>query len=288
MRATFLGGVHAQLGCLFAVMLCMAVGFAFAADAPPPSAPDAKAAATPLKEECAAPAEESEEAWQNRWFIKWGLANVHARVQESENQVNQQLNKPFGILIPGWDKPKTFQDMSDNWGLYDVHLSLGRDINEKWAWYVNAGGILGKIKNKENYLFPLPLNVKVDFGRKLWFVSAGVDYYPWGKPVYKEDKTRCAVMNALRSSRPFFEAAVGFVNAFETATVRIKLQHIAPSLRVKQYLHHPTEYISPRIGVETPLGKNDSFILAAGYLFFDRHETDFDNVSIYMLHSHRF
>ncbi len=279
-------------GC--AILVLSVCGQAFTADPAnpaaqsPAAAPDAKAVADPVKEECCGTGGETEDEWQNRWFVKWGLANVHARVQESDNEIDRQLNKPFSLLIPGWDRPSTFKNMSDNWGLFDAHLALGRDMGPKWSWFVDVGGIIGKQKNKENYLFPLPLNIRADFGRKLWFVAAGVDWYPWGKPVLERDPERCAVMNALRSSRPFLEAAVGFVDAFETATVRIKIQHLAPTLKVKQYLHHPTEYISPRIGVEIPFGQNDSAILAAGYLFFDRHETDFNNVSLYMMHSHKF
>ncbi len=295
MRAATCNKTSVRKGCLCIAFLCMLCGVVCAADpaAPagqPPSvaAAEAKAAASPVKEECCSAEKKAEDEWQNRWFVKGGLANVHARLDESEGEINRQLNKPFSVLIPGWDRARTFKDLSKNWGLFDAHLALGRDINENWSWFVDVGGIIGNVKTKENYLFPLPLNVKVNFGRKLWFVAAGADYYPWGKPVLNRDPSRNAIMDALRSSRPFLEAAVGFVDAGETATARLRIQHLAPSLKIKQYLHHPTEYISPRIGVETPLGKNDSVVLAVGYLFFDRHETDFNNVSTYMLYSHKF
>ncbi len=277
---------------LCAVMVCFLCGPAWtnepAVQGCGSAAVDAKAVAAPVKEESCIAKKETGEEWENRWFVKWGLANVHARLQESENEINRQLNGPFSILIPGWDRARTFRDLSNNWGLFDAHLALGRDINPNWSWFVDVGGIIGKVRTKENYLFPLPLNVKVDFGRKLWFVAAGLDWYPWGKPVFDRDPSRNAIMNALRSSRPFLEGAIGFVDAGETATARLKFQHLDPSIKIKQYLHHPTEYISPRIGLETPLGKNDSFVLAAGYLFFDRHETDFNNLSVYMMYEHKF
>ena len=267
--------------CLF--LLFLACGMVWATDTKPPVAAASENSGTAGKDSAS-----TKDAWENHWFLKWGPADVHAELKESESEIDKQLNHPFSLLIPDWSKPRTFKDLSNDFELRDMHLAVGRDINPKWSWYVDVGGILGEVKNKENYMLPLPLNVKLDFGRKVWFVAVGVDYYPWGKPVFERDPTRNAILDALRSSRPFFEGTIGHVDAHESAKARFQLQHTSLALTQEQNIHHAVEYISPRIGVETPLGKNDSFILEVGYLFFDHHPSDFNNLSIYFLHSHRF
>ena len=277
--------------CLWPVLALLMCGTVWSADpvSPDSAAPeDTKPAVAPATEHSGEAAKDAGDAWENRWFLKWGLANVHAGIKESESRIHDQLNVPFGLLIPGWDRPRTFKDLSNDFELYDLHLALGRDINAKWSWFADVGGIVGDVMNKTNYPLPVPLNIKVGFGRRIWFAAAGVDWYPWGKPVLERDPTRNAIMDALRSSRPFLEGAVGHVDARESVAARLQIQHLPLSLQVKEKLHEPTDYISPRIGVETPIGKNDSLILAAGYLFFDHHPSEINNLSIYVLHSHRF
>lgn len=93
---------------------------------------------------------------------------------------------------------------------------------------------------------------------------------------------------SLRAARPYVELAGGHVHADEAADVKLDIRGVGPVIQQKQVLHHDVNYVSPRLGVEIPLDANDSLSLQAGYLFFDKHASDFNNVSIYFMHSHRF
>ena len=228
------------------------------------------------------------DAWRNRWSIFWGLANVHARLQESESEINHQLNDTFGRIIPGWERPTTFKNWSNEFKLWDAHVGVGRDINEQWSWFVDVGGIIGTVRNNETYHIPIPLKADIDFSRLLWFAAAGVDYYPWGKPCLARSQAACMFLRCLAATKPFVELAAGHVDAKESADVKFSIPNTLARFKQRQDLHHEVNYISPRIGIETPLGKNDSVSLQAGYLFFDSHAIDFNNLSIYFLHHHKF
>ena len=52
--------------------------------------------------------------------------------------------------------------------------------------------------------------------------------------------------------------------------------------------HHDVTYGSPRLGVEVPLGKNDSVALEGGYLFFTSHASDLNSWALYFMHRHKF
>jgi len=231
------------------------------------------------------------EQWRNRWYFFWGPANVHAELKESEDEVNQQLNDVYGKIIPGWDRPRTFRNLSNEWLLYDFHLGAGRDINEHLSWFIDVGGIIGKVYNGDTYhILGIPLHAQINFGRVLWFAAVGMDYYPWGKPCLERyaQTQMCGLLRALRAARPFFEGAIGHVHVKETADVSFSIPDVIEIAKRNDVLYHDVNYISPRVGVEIPVGKDDSVVLAGGYLFFDRHATDFNNVSLYVLHHHKF
>jgi len=237
--------------------------------------------------ETASPSEE----WRNRWYFFWGPANVHAELRESQSEINRQLNDIYGRIIPGWDRPRTFLNLSNEWLLYDLHLGVGRDINEKLSVFVDVGGIIGKVNNDDTYhIIGIPLHTRINFGRTVWFIAAGLDYYPWGKPCLRKyaQTQMCGLLRALRAARPFLEGAIGHVHVRETADVSFSIPDVIQIAKRREVLYHDVNYISPRVGLEIPVGKDDSVVLAAGYLFFDSHAKDFNNLSLYVLHHHKF
>lgn len=233
-------------------------------------------------------ADATDEAWTNRWFVVWGPANVHAQLWESENQINHQINGTLGLIIPGWERPTTFRDWSDDMLLWDFHFGAGRDLGPKFSWFVDVGGVLGTIKTADNYWLVAPLDSRVAFSRTVWFVAAGMDFYLFGKPRLVKTDKGCGLLQALKATRPYIEFAAGHVHANEAAKVRLKISGTNLGFSKDEFLHHDVDYVSPRVGVEMPVTENDSISLQAGYLFFDRHASDFNNLSVYLLHKHRF
>jgi len=225
-----------------------------------------------------------DDEWRNRWFFTWGPANVHARLKETEAEIDHRLNDTFGRIIPGWEKPKTFKDWNDDFLLWDFHTAFGRDINRYWLRFVDVGGVLGTVKNSEDYWFFVPLKAHIDFDRKVWFAAAGVDWYPWGKPVVSNRK---ALLD-IKATRPYFQLAAGHVHAQEGAKVKFSVRGLGPLITQDEIQMHDVNYISPRAGIETPIDDNDSVSVQAGYLFFDSHASDFNNLSVYFLHTHKF
>lgn len=230
-----------------------------------------------------------EAPWRNQWFFFWGPANVHARLKESEAEINHKINDTAGRIVPGWNRPTTFKDWSDQFKLWDLHFGLGRDISPKWTWFVDTGGIIGSVKNRDSYWFyVVPLKTKIDFARDVWFLACGVEYYPWGKPRLDPSAGSRGLTRSLKSTKPFMELAAGHVHAKDTADVKLSIPKALITLKQHEELRHDANYISPRLGVEVPLDSNDSVTFEAGYLFFDEHPSDFNNISLYLLHHHRF
>ncbi len=219
----------------------------------------------------------------------WGPANVHAELKESEREINTQINDVYAPLIPQWDRPQTFRDWSNDWKLWDFHVGVGRDLGFKWSWFLDLGGIVGEVKNDNNY-YPLgiPIKVKINFSRLLWFAATGVDYFPWGKPCLAKVQGHHGIVRSLLAARPYLEAAAGFVSVKEVADGKFSLRGTGLEIEQKQTTYHHVTYGSPRVGLEIPLGKKDSLALEAGYLFFTSHASDLNNLSLYVLHQHRF
>lgn len=227
--------------------------------------------------------------WENRWYAFWGAANIHARLEESEASVDRKINHTLGLLLPGWKKPKTFKDWSEDFKIYDGHLGVGRDLGRKWSWFVSGGGATGEIYNRDRYgLLGLPFQSRVEFKRTAWFVSTGVDFFPWGKPCLEEGRGAGRLARSLKAARPYAELAVGFVHADGYAKVKLSVLGSGGNLTFIEHLDHRVHYVSPRLGVEIPIDHNDAIAVQAGYLFFDQHSSDLDNLSIYLLHRHRF
>lgn len=234
-----------------------------------------------------AQAQPSEER-PSSWYFFWAPSNVHPRLYESEAKINHQINDTIGRLIPGWDRPTTFKDQSGEFKLWDLHLGVGRHLTPKVSAFLDFGGTVGKARNNDNYWLLLPLKSRIDFGRTVWFVATGVDWYPWGKPYLDPTRGRTWFVRAIKGSKPFFEAATGYVHLKETAKVKLGIRDSLTFLKEDQTFYHNVFYGSPRIGVETPLTKNDSLSLKMGYLFFTQHPDDFNSLAFYIQHSHRF
>ena len=225
------------------------------------------------------PGERSTGTFEKQWFFILGTSNYHVRLEEAEEQIDNQLNRTFGSVLPRWKDPITFKDWSDDWRIWDLWAGVGRDIGPKSAWAIYAGGGMGTIENREWY-FPLgvPLRVDADFTRRSFFLGSSVSYYPWGKPVKPEGNAKGhGLGRTLKAARPNFEINIGCSHQTKIGDVRLGLLGLERVVRVKQDERYLLGWISPRAAVEVPLTKRDSVDFMVGYTFFNDHEREFNN-----------
>jgi len=218
---------------------------------------------------------------QDRWFAFAGLMNYHTRLEESEGQIDREINGTLGKLIAGWERPRTFKDWSNDWMLWDSFAGFGRDICPNWDWCVDFGGGAGTIKNHDTY-GPLGLRLKtrVDFTRTECFVEGSLDYYPWGKPRGIETRSGNVfeyMGRALRETKPYFSVVSGYSRQTALAEVRVRLPIFGNLLNMQQKDSYDLFYACPRVAVEIPLRNNDFLDVTAGYVFFDKRAREFDS-----------
>jgi hypothetical protein len=231
--------------------------------------------------------EEYDLASDQYWYLIVGPANVWPRLEESSSEIDRDINGLLGNLIPGYNKPTTFADWRDSVMLWDIHTGIGRSLSDKWSVFSTAGIIFGTIDNEDSYLFPVPMDVQIKFHRKVWFLSAGVDYHPWGKARMLPENEGTALTRRLRGARPYFEAGVGYVNVYTVGQVRINVPLFGDIGKIKHAEYYDLFYISPRVGVDIPISERTTGSLQVGYLFFTSHPDEFDSLSLYFLVKHR-
>jgi len=230
------------------------------------------------------------EGVERRWFWGVGVSNFHPRLDESEGLIDQQINGPFGALLPRWERPETFKDWSHDWKIWDSWLIFGRDLGKKTSWFVSFGGTAASIANGRTY-FPLglPLKVDVDFSRTEVFLDGGMTYYPWAKPSRADSQREPNVLKrAISGGRPFFELGLGYAYMHAAGDVQVRLPLAGQVYHRKETDDYHLLQASPRAGIEFPLTHKDSLSVMASYFFFVPHETEFNSGSCLFTFKHRF
>jgi len=229
------------------------------------------------------------EEWANSWYFTWGFNNLHGELKESEAQIDRELNRVFGVLLPRWKKPITFGDWSDDFKLWDFHVGAARDLNRYLTWVMTVGGSAGTVANTERYMpLLIPIKMDMDFSRRLWFISTALDAYPLGKPMLDTSSVRSRIMRSVRAIRPLVEISTCYVRLTSIADVKCQVPLAGTIFKKYEETDYDLFYVSPRVGLECPITKRDSVVVSAGYNFFTTHGGEFDNWAVYMFHRHRF
>jgi hypothetical protein len=222
---------------------------------------------------------EAPATFQKQWFFVLGTSNYRVRLEESEDQIDNQINRLLGSVLPSWDKPTTFKDWSDNGRIWDLWAGFGRDICARSSWAVYAGGGQGTIPN-EGWYYPvgIPLKIDVDFTRRSLFAGASVSYYPLGRPTKPEGVQKGhGVIRAFKAGRPVVECNVGTCKQTVIGDVRITNPIVGRLLRIRQDDEYDLLFMSPRLSFEAPVTRKDSVTFMTGYTFFNDHETEFNS-----------
>lgn len=216
---------------------------------------------------------------QSFWFV--GASNYHLRLEESERKIDRMIDDPFGLVLPGWDRPTTFKDWSDDFRIWDLWAGYGRDISPKWSWSVYGGGGAGTIHNRRRFL---PLRLDIDFTRRSIMAGSSVTYYPFGKPRYRGRSYR----ETFLASRPMLEMNVGATHQTVIGDVRASLPVLGRILRIEDKEKFTLYWASPRAGIEIPLGERTSLNVLGGYLFFHDHAAEFNGALLEIFIRRRF
>ncbi len=277
------------------VLLWFPVACIAADPAPPPNGEPAKAsmpetAPTAVKEaadsaKAGAPAEEAvkEKPKDQYWFV--GTSNYHLLLHESEDQINKQLNRPFGHLFRTWHRPTTFRDWSDSYLLWDMWGGYGHDLSKHFSWGIYGGGGYGKIQNNNRY-HPLGISFRVqaDFSRISFMAGNGITWHPWGRPEYQKG----GLWKNIKASKPMAEMNIGYAYQIAIGNVKLHVPLFDQLVRIRDEKKYHLFWISPRIGIETPLTKNNTLNSLLGYNIFTTHGSEFNGYIFEFFIRHRF
>ena len=222
---------------------------------------------------------------ENRWFVFGGGTNYRLPLKDCERDIDILANGALGSLMPGWKKPRTFKDWSDESWTWEGWFGIGRDLGPSWSWFLETGGAYGYIPNSKWY-YPgcAPLKVKVNFQLEEEFVETGVDWYPWGKPHFEGS----GIGRRLRAARPYVSLGLGHVWVSGYGKAEMALSAQGRPLEIKVERHYNEFYANPRIAVETPLSRRDSASLFAGYSFFEDRQADLNSIVMGASLRHKF
>lgn len=222
------------------------------------------------------------------WFLGVGMTNYRPALKESEALIDAQINGVLGKALGGWDKPETFKDWSDRSLLWDLWLFAGRDISPRWTWWLSAGGSWAPITNDMDCRFlGIPIRADVDFSRLEAFVAPGITWYPFGKPALSSESKKLKLREMLSHARPFLELGAGYVFIRAEATVKVA-SPLGRLFKQEQVFDYHLAQVSPRVGVEIPVSKNNRLALVEGYYFFNEHQDEFNTPTFTIRFSHRF
>lgn len=199
--------------------------------------------------------------------------------------MDERINGPLRLLLPGWEAPETFKDWSDNWRIWDAWVGIGRELNERFSVTMYAGGGAGTVKNSETY-YPLfvPVSTQVDFTRRSMFMGSSLRWYPFGRPVFEGKGLR----NALRGARPLTELNLGYTHQYSEASVGVSLPLVGEVLRIRDRQTYDLILFSPRIGVEFPLSDREFFNIVGGYTWMHEHGAEYNQGLIQFFYVRRF
>jgi hypothetical protein len=115
-----------------------------------------------------------------------------------------------------------------------------------------------------------------------------MDFYPLAKPPDPCLKTGNRVLSSIMSSRPFIKLALGYAHTVGTGKVRVGIPKTPLYYKESLIVVDDFIYLSPRIGLEVPITANDSILLDAGYLFVPHPNDEYNGLSYYFAHRHKF
>lgn len=208
------------------------------------------------------------------WYIFIAAVNVYPGL-ESEELINKTLEPVLRTLSPGHEGVYTVSDLRDDHGLWPPHIGLGKNLNDKWSMFLEAGYTAGKVrtKNDRRSILLLPLHTDFEIQRSAKFVGVGLDYFPWGMA---EQRTYDGLGDRLTNIRPFLGTRLTWTHATFRAKAKLGLAPLPNFLNLE--LGDSWTLPSATIvgGLDLPLSRDTTLTVNAGYNHFWDQEFDFE------------
>lgn len=163
------------------------------------------------------------------------------------------------------------------WGGY------GHDLSKHFSWGIYGGGGYGKIQNNNRY-HPLGISLRVqaDFSRISFMAGNGITLASLGPPRIPK---RRPVEN-IKASRPMTEMNIGrrLSDCHRQCEAAVVCLCLINSVRIRDEKKYHLFWISPRIGIETPLTKNNTLNSLLGYNIFTHPRFRIQRLYLRILH----
>lgn len=213
-----------------------------------------------------------------KWHVYLGASNYQPRFHGMEKQVQHQVKGALQMIAPGFDGPKTFTDLRDNFVIWIPEIGIGRTISPRWELFAHAGYLEGSVFTEadDTSILLRPLHSEIKLHASYYFAGTGLACFPWGKP---ELRKYDSLADRLRNIRPFFAASANWVRVKAFVDVKFGLK---PYDRMET--RHKVSW-SPweaRLvaGLQTPLGSRTSLNLETTYHHCSSNGDDLDGFSL--------
>lgn len=230
--------------------------------------------------------EKDEEPVPQKWFLLLGGANAHPRL-ESERLIRDYFDPIMNNLAPGHGDARTVGDLRDRYLLWTPFLAVGRNLNDHWSIFLQAGYAAGKVRTKETTpsIVLLPLHTDFEIKRGAFYTGTGVDYFPWGMPERAEYDS---LSDRLRAARPYIGVRATYTYATYEAKVKVGFKPFPNlvSLNLQDAWGIPS--YGAVVGVDVPLTKKSALSANAAYNWFTDEERDFNGPAFTVVWKHFF
>lgn len=208
------------------------------------------------------------------WYFFIAAVNVYPRL-ESEDLINKTLDPLLRALSPGHDGVYTVSDLRDDHGLWPPHIGLGKNLNDKWSIFLEAGYTAGKVRTKNDRasILLLPLHTDFEIHRSAKFAGVGLDYFPWGMA---EQRNYDGLGDRLSNIRPFLGTRLTWTHATFRAKTKLSLARLPNILNVELSDSWSLPSATLVGGLDLPLSRDTTLTVNAGYNHFWDQEFDFE------------
>lgn len=223
------------------------------------------------------------------WHFVWGGVNVYPGLTASEEFVDQKMDMPLGLLFWDWERPVTFRDLRNRGMLWEPYVGVLRGLNKHLVLFLTGGAIAGTIEeNSRNHLLLLPLETTIEFKRKAFYATVGLNYYPFQRPDPKSLSKRISLKRTFQNVKPFMAMGLTCMKQIEIGSAEIKAPGLGRIFKKTEEFDYLFGHLSTRLGIELPLTPRNSITMSAGYAFCYPHAKEFSGVALGIFHSYRF
>ena len=208
------------------------------------------------------------------WYYFIAAVNVYPAL-ESEEIINRTLEPVLRTLSPGHEGVYTVSDLRDDHGLWPPHLGLGKNLNDHWSVFLEAGYTAGKVRTKDDRrsIFILPLHTDFEIKRSALFAGVGLDYFPWGMA---EQRDYDGLGDRLSGIRPFLGTRLTWTHATFQAKIKLGLNPFPNVVNIALGDAWTLPSATLVGGFDLPLSKDTTVTVNAGYNHFWDQEFDFE------------